>query len=207
LYEFARADQTHVRVELHDQGDWGAVAQISLWGEFRLSRRFETTALAMEWADAERVELENEGLKPMLTLRREEQLTIVKAALDLCHRCESLVESIRRGTVTPEDLANTEKALRPMKAGLSWYRHALEPSRREEPLARQPGIGELLFEFMREADGAYVRCELLDHGDYGVEAQFTVDGSLLVGRRFDTLKQALHWAEAERADLEKGGDG
>jgi hypothetical protein len=67
----------------------------------------------------------------MTTLTPEEQLTVVKAALELCDRCESLIGAIRRGTLTPELLAATEKALQPMKAGLVWYRDALEPWRQK----------------------------------------------------------------------------
>ena len=41
-------------------------------------------------------------------------------------------------------------------------------------------------------------CSLLFHGEYGVEAQFLLDGDLHIGRRFDLKVQAVRWAEAER---------
>ncbi len=37
--------------------------------------------------------------------------------------------------------------------------------------ARQPKAGELLFEFYRASDHKWFRCELRDHGEWGVEAQ------------------------------------
>jgi hypothetical protein len=58
LYEFMRADNVSVRVELRDHGSYGVEAQIYLRGDFRLGRRFQTRALAVEWAEAARPELE-----------------------------------------------------------------------------------------------------------------------------------------------------
>jgi hypothetical protein len=43
-----------------------------------------------------------------------------------------------------------------------------------------------------------IACELLYHGEYGVEAQFLRDGEWFSGRRFDTRAQAVQWAELER---------
>ena len=47
---------------------------------------------------------------------------------------------------------------------------------------------------------------MLDHGGYGIEAQISMDGNLLIGRRFETRALAVQWAEAERPELEKGDE-
>jgi hypothetical protein len=51
-----------------------------------------------------------------------------------------------------------------------------------------------------------VRCELRDHGEFGVEVQFLVNGDLHVARSFrdDVLRgrardRAVAWAEKRRA--------
>lgn len=75
---------------------------------------------------------------------------------------------------------------------------------------RQPQPGELLFEFLR-GHHRY-RCELRDHGGYGVEAQFFKNEEFLYGQRFDprldrlrTPRQmAITWAELERAAILNG---
>ena len=72
-----------------------------------------------------------------------------------------------------------------------------------QPPVRQPRVGELLYEFVRESDRAHVRCELRDHGEWGVEAQIYLHGELLIGRRFETRALAVEWAEAERPELER----
>jgi hypothetical protein len=71
--------------------------------------------------------------------------------------------------------------------------------------ARQPRPGELLFEF-RNDRMELVRCELRDHGEFGVEVQFLINGELRVGRTFhdDVLRgrardRAVGWAERRRA--------
>ena len=71
------------------------------------------------------------------------------------------------------------------------------------PAPRQPRPGELLWEI--HGAGRWHRCELRDHGPYGIEAQIFSDTNELIARRFDTREQAIRWAEYERADLEKGG--
>ena len=81
----------------------------------------------------------------------------------------------------------------------AWY----SPNAKKPP-ARQPRVGEFLYEFVRESDRTPVRCELLDHGQWGVEAQFFIRGEFVMSRRFDTRALAVQWAEAERPDLEKG---
>ena len=65
-------------------------------------------------------------------------------------------------------------------------------------------LGELLFEFLRGHDR--IRCELRDHGAYGVEAQFLINEELVIGRTFhqrlDPTRtpraMAIAWAEDER---------
>ena len=76
---------------------------------------------------------------------------------------------------------------------------------------RQSTPGELLFYFLR--GHVRFRCELRDHGPYGVEAQFFVNEEFLHSRRFDpTLdptrtprELAVEWAKEERNALERGG--
>lgn len=75
--------------------------------------------------------------------------------------------------------------------------------------------GELLFEFYRERDHQFFRCELRDHGRWGVEAQFFEGGDFIFGRRFEDIpgdtrvitgrELAIGWAEAERRAIERGG--
>src|SRR5256885_1869548 len=77
---------------------------------------------------------------------------------------------------------------------------------KDAPRVAQPG--ELLFEF-RKGD-TRVRCELRDHGGYGIEAQFFHDGELLIGRTFHQRldatrtprEMAIAWAEEERKAIE-----
>jgi hypothetical protein len=76
---------------------------------------------------------------------------------------------------------------------------------------RQPQPGERLFEFLLGHDR--IRCELRDHGPYGVEAQFYRNEEFLYGRRFDSRldasrpsrQLAIQWAEEERSALEASG--
>jgi hypothetical protein len=53
-------------------------------------------------------------------------------------------------------------------------------------------------------DQAHFRCELRTHGGWGIEAQFWMNGELLIGQRFDTLALAVQWAVVERQALEQG---
>ena len=78
------------------------------------------------------------------------------------------------------------------------------PKYYKPPRSSQRRPAELLFEFVRKSDRVQFRCELLDHGEYGVEARFTRQGGLLFSRRFDTRALAVQWAEAQRPALEKG---
>jgi len=68
--------------------------------------------------------------------------------------------------------------------------------------------GELLFEFHRASDHSFWRCESRDRGAYGTEAQFLMNGDLIIGQLFrdvpngDTViparQSATEWAQAER---------
>ncbi len=74
------------------------------------------------------------------------------------------------------------------------------------PSGRVPQLGELLFEFVRASDRAQIRCDLRYHRDFwGVEAQFLLNGDVLIARRFDTRALAVQWAELEREAIEKSG--
>lgn len=67
----------------------------------------------------------------------------------------------------------------------------------------------LLFEFLRGHDR--IRCELVDHGSYGVEAQFLTNEEFIIGRTFHQRldpertprAMAIMWAEAWRKDVER----
>jgi hypothetical protein len=76
---------------------------------------------------------------------------------------------------------------------------------------RQPQPGEVLFELVVGED--HIRCELRDHGPFGMEAQFFKNDDLLTSRRFDARldatrtprELAVQWAEAEVSALKAGG--
>lgn len=73
---------------------------------------------------------------------------------------------------------------------------------------RQSQRREQLFEFLHGRDR--IRCELLDHGDYGVEAQFLTNEELTIGRTFHAhldpsrtpREMAIAWATEERRAIE-----
>lgn len=79
------------------------------------------------------------------------------------------------------------------------------------PPPRAPKVGELLFEFLRGHDR--IRCELRDHGPFGVEAQFLINEEIFIGRTFHQRldptrtprEMAIAWAEEERKTI--AGDG
>jgi hypothetical protein len=58
----------------------------------------------------------------------------------------------------------------------------------------------LLFEFA--CSEHQYRCELLDHDELGVEAQFSKNGEFLEGRLFETMQLAARWAGARRKAFE-----
>jgi len=75
-----------------------------------------------------------------------------------------------------------------------------------------PGIhttGELLYEFLH--GHTKVRCELVDHGQYGVEARLLYDEEHRISHTFapwhciplsTPRAAAIHWAENERRAIE-----
>jgi hypothetical protein len=72
------------------------------------------------------------------------------------------------------------------------------------PPARQPRVGELLYEFVRASDRAPMSCELRFHGQsYGWEVQFFERGEIFASRgAFPTREQAVQWATTERYAFE-----
>jgi hypothetical protein len=70
------------------------------------------------------------------------------------------------------------------------------PDRKPTLTKRQPAPHENLWTVCK--DHQTWSCELLSHGDWGTEAQISIDGDLLIGRRFETRALALIWAERER---------
>jgi hypothetical protein len=83
----------------------------------------------------------------------------------------------------------------------------LSPGLKPTP-AREPKSGELLFVFWKGGDS--YACELRDHGEFGVEAQFLLNGELYIARTFHdqpalTLRAreiAMRWAQRRRATME-----
>ena len=67
---------------------------------------------------------------------------------------------------------------------------------------------QLLFEFRKGTDS--YACELRDHGEFGVEAQFLLNGEPYIARTFRDLPDlklrardvAVHWAHRQRATME-----
>jgi hypothetical protein len=74
------------------------------------------------------------------------------------------------------------------------------------PPKAQPG--ELLFEFNVERTHTFYRCELRDHGSYGVEAQFLDPIDLVIGHSFPTRELATAlgrgWARCAQSQLASG---
>ncbi len=69
--------------------------------------------------------------------------------------------------------------------------------------------GDRLFKFRKDVD-RYV-CELRDHGQYGIEAQFLLNGDLYIARTFQDQPDfgvrardlAIAWAEQQRKAMER----
>jgi hypothetical protein len=79
------------------------------------------------------------------------------------------------------------------------------PTHARAPRVPQPG--ELLFEFHVGRTHKVFRCELRDHGPYGVEAQFLeADGFRFYAQLFPTRELAVQWAHEERKLIERMGD-
>ena len=83
---------------------------------------------------------------------------------------------------------------------------------KSKAVARVAQPGELLFEFQRAADHKAFRCDLRDHGKYGIEAQFFEGDHFLLGRRFEDAnngerivkarERAVAWANGKREEIE-----
>lgn len=75
---------------------------------------------------------------------------------------------------------------------------------KDPPRVAQPG--ELVFEFLR--GHTRIRCELRDHGQYGVEAQILHNEELVIGRTFGAWldptrtprEMAIAWADTMEPD-------
>jgi hypothetical protein len=63
LFEFVReSDHEHFRCELRTHGgEWGVEAQFFVRGDLFIARRFDTRALAVQWATIERKHIEKGG--------------------------------------------------------------------------------------------------------------------------------------------------
>jgi hypothetical protein len=67
---------------------------------------------------------------------------------------------------------------------------------------RQPEPGELVWE--AHVRGRFYRCELRDHGRWGVEAQVFLDNDFFYGERFASRETALAAAKRDKDRLEQG---
>ena len=82
----------------------------------------------------------------------------------------------------------------------------------DAPAGPQPPR-ERLFEFLRGHDR--ILCELVDHGGYGVEAQFLTNEELTIGRTFHRRLDLTHtprelaiaWATEWRRTFDESADG
>jgi hypothetical protein len=80
------------------------------------------------------------------------------------------------------------------------------------PPARKRRVGELLFEFYVESTKKFYRCELFDHGEWGVEPQFLDPIDPTIARLFHPQldptrtprEMAIAWAIEERKAIENG---
>jgi hypothetical protein len=79
------------------------------------------------------------------------------------------------------------------------------PGRMPPSSRTEPRPGEVLYEFIRKSDRAQFRCDLRDHGEYGIEVQVFKDGKLVAASVFATRTFALQWADLKRGAFEKGG--
>jgi hypothetical protein len=82
------------------------------------------------------------------------------------------------------------------------------PQRKPAPV-RLGKPGDRLFEFRKGSD--HYACELRDHGEFGIEAQFLLNGDLYIARTFQDQPDfgvkahalAIAWAEQERKAMER----
>jgi len=91
--------------------------------------------------------------------------------------------------------------------GCGWRRPPLAPE------VRIPTHGELLYEFLHEH--TRIRCELVDHGQYGIEARILHNEEHYMSHTFapwhvipfaTPRTAAIHWAERERKAIETSPD-
>jgi hypothetical protein len=72
----------------------------------------------------------------------------------------------------------------------------------------KPALGGPLFEFRKGSD--HYACQLRDHGEFGIEAQFLLNGTLYIARTFldqpelnlRAREVAKNWANRQRATME-----
>ena len=78
-----------------------------------------------------------------------------------------------------------------------------EPSNspKAKPPPRVAKPGELLFEFCREHDHKFFRCELRDHGRIAVEAQFLRAGISFLSRPFEDVDDGSTLRRRRRSRL------
>ena len=71
---------------------------------------------------------------------------------------------------------------------------------------REPQPGQIMFEFVRESDGAHYRCELHEFTrSYGFDLRVLKNGDLISSDVFATREFAMRWSHEKRQALEKGG--
>jgi hypothetical protein len=69
--------------------------------------------------------------------------------------------------------------------------------------AVEPVPGEQLFAMTRGSER--LTCRVFYHDQFGVEAQFQLDGTLWIGQRFPAKELAIRWAELERHEHRRNG--
>ena len=76
-------------------------------------------------------------------------------------------------------------------------------ARKRKPIRGRRRPSEVLFEFSRGAN--LYRCELRDHGAFGVAIKVYRNQKIMRHRRFKMRDVAVQWAQEQRTALEKGG--
>jgi hypothetical protein len=82
--------------------------------------------------------------------------------------------------------------------------NALLAGHRPTPASRQPKPRECVFAFVRERDHTRWRCELVDDGRNGIDAQILRNEEFSYSCRFPNRAFAEAWAELERQVLDQG---
>ena len=80
---------------------------------------------------------------------------------------------------------------------------ALLAGHRPTSIPRGPKPRECVFEFARERDHVRWRCELVDDGPYGIDAQILRNEEFSYSTRCPHRAFAEAWAELERHALER----